>query len=72
MQGRPAGEKPLNSNPASERPAGGAGVAPLSAEGSRPEAVRRFSPLASLIVLTLLSLGTWAAIWAAIASLVPG
>jgi len=62
----------LNSSPASERPSGSAGVAPLSVEGSRPEPVRRFSPLASLIVLTLLSLGTWAAIWAAVASLLPG
>jgi hypothetical protein len=59
----------LNSNPASDCPARGAGLALRSTEELSPEPVRRFSPLASLVVLTLLSLGTWAAIWAAVASL---
>jgi hypothetical protein len=64
-------EEPLRSNSAFDHAAGAAEVAPLSAASSHPETVRRLSPLASLIAVTLLSLATWAVIWAAVASLLP-
>jgi hypothetical protein len=69
MHDRLSGEEPLNRNPARDWPAGAADLVPLPAAGSEPEPARRFSPLVALIVLTLLSFGTWAAIWAAVASL---
>jgi hypothetical protein len=63
----------VNSSAASEylAPTGEAGQWPSSpiAENIADEADSRVSPLTSLIVLVLLSLGTWAAIWAAFASL---
>jgi hypothetical protein len=62
----------LNRNPAPDCRTRKASMVPLSAEGSAAEQVRRFSPLAALVVLTLLSLGTWLAIWAAVTSLLPG
>ncbi len=58
----------MNSNPASDDPAG-VDRRPFPAEGYAHKPGGRFSPLASLIMVTLLSLGTWAAIWAAVASL---
>lgn len=45
---------------------------PPIAETIADEDDLRVSPLTSLIVLILLSLGTWAAIWAAFASLGQG
>jgi hypothetical protein len=60
---------PLNSNSASDRPARAAGAVPFATAGYMGEPVRRLSPLASLVVLTLLSLGGWAAIWATVFSL---
>jgi hypothetical protein len=63
----------LHSNPVSHSAAGAVEVALRSAEdpaeASYAEPARRFSPLASLIVVALLSLGSWAAIWAAATSL---
>jgi hypothetical protein len=66
----------VNSNAASEY------LAPIEDTGQWPsppvdeniadEADSRLSPLSSLIVLVLLSLVTWAEIWAAFASLAQG
>jgi hypothetical protein len=62
----------VNSSCACHDPAEADDLAPPRAGASVRQPGRRFSPLAALIVLTLLSLGSWAAIWAAVASLVPG
>ncbi len=66
---RQSGERPLHSNPVSDYATVAAEVAQRGAEELYPEPIRRFSPLASLIVLALLSLGSWAAILAAVASM---
>jgi hypothetical protein len=47
-------------------------VAPVLAELSAEETIPRVSPLTALIVMIALSLGTWALIWAAVASLCRG
>jgi hypothetical protein len=47
-------------------------VAPELAELSAEETIPRVSRLTALIVMMTLSLGTWAAIWAAVASLCRG
>ena len=66
----------MNSSAASESLARAEDVArcpsPPIAETIADEDDLRVSPLTSLIVLILLSLGTWAAIWAAFASLGQG
>ncbi len=69
MHGRALGEEPLRSNFASDRAGDAANVVPFSAAASNPEPARRLSPLASLIAVVLLSLATWAAIGAAVGSL---
>ena len=66
----------MNSSAASESLARAEDAArwpsPPIAETIADEADLRLSPLTSLIVLVLLSLGTWAAIWAVFASLGQG
>jgi len=47
-------------------------VAPVLAELSADETIPRVSRLTALIVMMVLSLGTWAVIWAAVASLCRG
>jgi hypothetical protein len=63
----------MDRNAASEfvAPATGAGQwpSPPDAENIMVDTDSRLSPLISLIVLVLFSLGSWAAIWAAFASL---
>lgn len=59
----------MHANSAFDRAAGADDVAPLSAIRSNLKPARRLSPLVSLITVVLLSLATWAAIWAAVASL---
>lgn len=59
----------MHSNPVSDYATVPAEVALRAAEEPYPEPVQRFSPLASLLILALLSLGSWAAIWAVVASL---
>ncbi|MGH7031258.1 MAG: hypothetical protein ACREE9_22450 [Stellaceae bacterium] len=61
----------MNNNPVSDCATGAAEVALRSAEESHLELIRRFSPLASLIMVVLLSLASWAAICAVVASLLP-
>jgi hypothetical protein len=66
-------EGSVNSDAASKYPASGEGGSAFAAlalaEHLADEAVPRVSRLTALIVLVLLSLGTWALIWAALASL---
>ena len=59
----------MHSNPASDRATATARIALLPADASAPEPVRRLSPLASLLVVFLLSVASWVAIWAIILSL---
>jgi hypothetical protein len=47
-------------------------AAALLADAPTDLATRRLSPLASLIVLSLMSLGIWMAIWALLGSLLRG
>ena len=61
----------MTSNPVSDYTTGAVEVALRSGEESHLEPVRRFSPLAALIMVVLLSLGSWAAICAVVASLLP-
>ena len=68
-------EGPVNSDAVSENPVSEEGrqwVPPVLAELSADETIPRVSRLTALIVMIALSLGTWAAIWAAIASLCRG
>lgn len=59
----------MNSDPASDYAAGTAEFMLGAAEVSHPESLQRLKPLASLLVIALLSLGGWAAIWACAAAL---
>ena len=62
----------MNSDAVSENPVSEEGrqwVASVVAELSADETIPRVSRLTALIVMIALSLGTWAAIWAAVASL---
>lgn len=59
----------MHRNSAFDRAAGAPDIGPLAAADSDPEPVRRLSPLASLIAVTLLSLATWSAVWAVVVSL---
>jgi hypothetical protein len=67
---------PVNSNAASDYSKTGdrgrqfAGALPVDAPAEL--ATGRYGPLASLIVVSLLSLGIWAAIWALLGSLLWG
>jgi hypothetical protein len=54
----------MHSNPASDRAHPAHGIALFTAETAQPEPIRRLSPLASMLVVALLSLGSWGAIWA--------
>jgi hypothetical protein len=68
-------EGSVNSDAVSENPVSEEGrqwVAPVLAELSADETIPRVSRLTALIVMIALSLGTWAAIWAAVASLYRG
>jgi hypothetical protein len=65
----------VNSEAVSEHPVSEQGhqwVAPVLAELSADETFPRVSRLTALIVMIALSLGTWAVIWAAVASLCRG
>lgn len=65
----------MNSDAVSEIPVSEEGrqwIAPVLAELSDDETIPRVSRLTALIVMTALSLGTWVAIWAAVASLCRG
>lgn len=64
-------EGSVNSDAASKYSASGEGgsAALALAEHLADEAVPRVSRLTALIVLVLLSLGAWALVWAALASL---
>jgi hypothetical protein len=68
-------EGSVNSDAVSENPVSEEGrqwVASVVAELSADETIPRVSRLTALIVMIVLSLGTWAAIWAAVASLCRG
>ena len=69
LSGRKFGEEPLNSSPASDPAPGAAEMALLVADEPALQTVYRVSPRASLLVLLLLSLGSWAAICAVAAAL---
>lgn len=68
-------EGSVNSDAVSENPVSEEGrqwVASVVAELSADETIPRVSRLTALIVMIALSLGIWAAIWAAVASLCRG
>ena len=65
----------MNSDTASEHAVPEEGhkwVVPVLAELSADETIPRVSRLTALIVMMALSLGTWAVIWATVASLCRG